>query len=259
MGNTKTQKKLWEKTGNVASCLCISNDLIVAGTHWGQLRVLSLDGTFEYEQQCGCNSVTALDVHPTGHFVLTGYSDGTVRLIDSDLNVHVVGSEGPQHHFDSDSQFQESAIKKVFFLPDKDLPDGHLAICVCARRSVMAAVIDGSGAVTQQHLRADIHEMTSFRQCSSDPYVLYASVKLGRKVVGVVRYRLQHLDRSSGYRLDSDRLMEDMEVSSSSSAFDMLILAAGQRFMLAAIQSDFVIFDLVRCTRFATISNFLGR
>ena len=258
VGNTKTQKKLWEKTGNVASCLYISNDLIIAGTHWGQLRVLSLDGKLEFERQFGCNSVTTLDVHATGRFVLTGYSDGTVRLIGSDLELHIVDLEGPQHLTDSDSQFQDHAVKKVFFLPDKDLPGGCLAVCTCARRSITVAVIEETGAVRHQQLQVDVHEISSFRQCSSDPYVLYASVKLGRKVVGVVKYKLC-LDQFCGYRLEREHLMEDLDVGSSSSTFDMLILAAGRRFMFAAIQSDFVIFDLAKRRRFATIPNFLGR
>ena len=210
-------------------------------------------------QQFGCNSVTTLAVHATGGFVLTGYSDGTVRLVDSNLTHHLVDLEAPQSGSDSDFQCQEFAAKKVFFLPDRGLPAGHLAICVCAKRSVTVAVIEArTGAVRQQRLKEDVREMTSFRQCCSDPHVLYASVKLGRKVLGVVKYQMRP-DGCAGYGLQSEHLMEDMQANSSGSTFDMLILAAGQRFLFAAIQSDFVILDLAKRRRFTTIPNFLGR
>ncbi|KAK7116375.1 hypothetical protein V1264_002065 [Littorina saxatilis] len=260
--DAETKRMRWDKSGNVVCCVVVSNDLIIAGTHWGQLRIISLNGSFQYEKLFGCNSVTALDIHESGRFVLAGFCDGTVRLIGNELDHTIVKLGLPKRADVADeSRFQEVSVKKVFFLPESNLPPNHLAICVCAKQSVTMAVIDHSGKVKEQHCQVSFNKMLSFCCCKSDPGILYASMRLSQMTVGIVKYEMRPTSSSPSYTLErSDLMVESVESAAYvyCRTFSMLILAAGKRFLIAAVIRDLVIFDLVLRKRVAEVVDFFA-
>ena len=266
MVDARTKERLLERRDfGSSTCLCISGDMILAGTFWGQLRVQSLDsdGHFQHQVQCGINMVTAVDVHRTGCFTIVGFFDGTVQLIDNKVELFTVGLQLPQSLGDVNPAAWRvqtgKPVDKVFFMPDSALEPGQLAICVCRPYSWSVAVITDTGKVMHQKDHCFECGVQTFCRNSSDQSLLHCDLQylsgLGRNAEMISTRRLFYQTVMETYcfsfdssgvssqcvsKLGSCERVEGFQPSQNATR----LLAAGRKFALAASMDDLVVFRL---------------
>ncbi|XP_076465858.1 uncharacterized protein LOC143297405 [Babylonia areolata] len=240
---------LWLTEHFTPTCLLFSSDLLLAGNQFGQVRVLTLTGdTLEEGFQCGPSSVTALDVHPGGHFMIVATTDGDLHLVDDNLDVFNVGSiVSIQSHDVENYSVSDLVPTKVFFLPDGGLKKDQVAVCVCTGHWICAAVLSATGHVLQKDVHVFPVSAFSFCRSSAQPNVVYAaSCKHAQRA----RTFTKHTFKVSSKGMVSQQVRERViSKSDQTSVFDVdkenfLLLAAGRKLGVAAIDHYVYVFNL---------------
>ncbi|KAL8597808.1 hypothetical protein ACOMHN_004923 [Nucella lapillus] len=250
----ETKRLLWVHESNVPSCLRIAGDMVLAGNHFGQVSVLSLKGrVLERRFQCGPCSVTMLDVHPSGRFMIVATADGLLHLVDDDLEVYNVAV-----HLKALTPV--SSVREVFFLPDRALKDGELAVCVCTEYWRCVAVLGVRGQVLHEDKHKFSHSVCSLCHHVSKSNVLYIlpSDDSGDRFPSVPRTLTKHTFRisSAGVSTKVEETAMCQNLSTWNSG-DVLLLAAGRHLGLAVFGDSVGVFRMAGGTVVFSFPHFL--
>ncbi|XP_076465500.1 uncharacterized protein LOC143297185 isoform X2 [Babylonia areolata] len=238
---------LWASKDFMPTCLLFSSDLLLVGNHFGQVRVLTLTGNaLVADFQCGPCSVTALDVHPDGHFMIVATMDGDLHLVDDSLVVINVGSiVSIQSHDVENYSILDLVPTKVFFLPDGGLKKDQVAVCVCTGHWICAAVLSTTGRLLQKDVHIFPISAFSFCRSSAQPNVVYTS---SGKYAQYGRTFTEHTFKVSSKGVVSQQVQERV-ISGCCLIIDVdkeniLLLAAGKKLGVAAIDDIVYVFNL---------------
>lgn len=271
---------LWEKAGSLVSCVKNSNDLVLAGTYSGQLRVVSQNGEFDHKLQVHPCSIYVIDVHKSGLYLLIGYSCGTVHLIDENvhsltLDAHENDDAGVMRNVRTGLECPGIKLVNVKFLSDPVQHTCLLAVTVCFEHYVTFALVDKTTGKLRKRFQSTktFSPLSSFCLTVSNPCVAYASEgDVNSLIINVWKYEVSliEIDRT---RFQTDRLPADAKdlivedgpwLTLNAAKYHIIdysplhIIAAGKRFLIAAMLCDIVIFDVENFKPLATISEFLG-
>ncbi|XP_076465705.1 uncharacterized protein LOC143297311 [Babylonia areolata] len=246
--HARSNLPLWVSKDFMPTCLLFSSDLLLAGNHFGQVRVLTLTGEALHKDfQCGPCSVTALDVHPDGHFMIVATTDGDLHLVDDSLDVFNMGSIVSIQIDDVENYSVSDLVPtKVFFLPDGGLKKDQVAVCVCTGHWICAAVLSSTGRLLQKDVHIFPISAFSFCRSSAQPNVVYTS---SGKYVQHGRTFTEHTFKVSSKGVVSQQVQERV-ISESWSLFsnvdkeNILLLAAGEKLGVAAIDNSVYVFNL---------------